>query len=106
MKVLKFMSNDYILYLINFFILYLIYLNYILNQNYNLFIEILIICVIYYFISLIISFTIVFLLFLKVRKKLGKDMLLVSKLKLVANIFNEFFDEIHCIEDLELKLNS
>ena len=33
-------------------------------------------------------------------------MLLVSKLKLVANIFNEFFDEIHCIEDLELKLNS
>ena len=39
-------------------------------------------------------------------KNLGKDMLLVSKLKLVANIFNEFFDEIHCIEDLELKLNS
>lgn len=105
MKVLKFISNDYILYIINFFILYIVYSNYILSLNYNLIIEVFIICGLYYLISLLTSFTIVFLLFFKIRKYLEKDMLFITKLRLVANVFNEFFDEIHSTKDFELKLN-
>lgn len=104
MKIFKFFSNDYILFFINFFIVFVIYINSILSENYNLIIEVLFICITYYFTSILTSFIIVFLLFFKIRNSFKKDMIVFSKLEIVAHIFDEYFDEINSIEDFELKL--
>lgn len=104
MKILKFFSNDYLLFLINFFVVFIIYLNFILNQNYNLIIEVLFICLFYYFTSILTSFIIIFLIFFKIRNSFKKDVILISKLKTIAYVFNEYFEEINSIEEFELKL--
>ena len=104
MKIFKFFSNDYILFFINFFIVFVIYINSILSENYNLIIEVLFICITYYFTSILTSFIIIFLIFFKIRNSFKKDVILISKLKTIAYVFNEYFEEINSIEEFELKL--
>lgn len=75
-----------------------------MNQNYNLIIEVLFICLFYYFTSILTSFIIIFLIFFKIRNSFKKDVILISKLKTIAYVFNEYFEEINSIEEFELKL--
>lgn len=102
MMALKIFTNDIVLFFINLVVLIIIWFNFF-NLNLNIFVEILAIGVLYYLISLLSSFGIVFLLYLQVKDTFKKTSGFFYKLKLVSSIFSEYFDEIFSLEDFKLK---
>ncbi len=103
MKILKIFTNDIILFCINLVMLIIIWFNFI-DFDSNYFIEILAIGLLYYLISLLSSFSIVFLLYLQVKDTFKKSSSFFYKFELISYIFGEYFDEIDTIKDFELKL--
>ena len=106
MKIFKFLFNDYILFFINLFVLIIIYLNFILNENLTILIEILIIGMSYYFISLFTSIIILFFLYICIKNvfDMKTTWSILKKLQIVSYIFYKYFNEINYIKDFELKL--
>lgn len=103
MRILKILTHDIILFCLNLVVLIFIWFNFV-NFDLNNFIEILVMGILYYLISLVTSFTIVFLLYLQVKNSFKKCSGFFYKLGLVSSIFSEYFDEICSVEDFELKI--
>lgn len=104
MKIFKALTSDIVLFIINFVVLVFIWFNFF-NHNSNIFIEVFFIGVLYYLVSLLTSFIVVFLLYLKIKSIFEIDInkSLFYRLEIVSHIFSEYFDEIHEIKDFELK---
>lgn len=103
MRILRIFTNDIVLFFINLVAVISIWFNFV-DFDSNYFIEILAIGVLYYLISLLNSFGIVFLLYLQVKDTFKKNSGFFYNLELVSYIFSEYFDEIYSVKDFELKL--
>lgn len=105
MKILKTLTNDYVLFSISFTVVFFIWFNY-LNSNFSIFIEVIIVGVLYYFISLFTSIAVVFLIYLKIKNTFDKDKYLsiFHKLEIVTYIFSKYHDDINTTKDFQLKL--
>jgi hypothetical protein len=107
MNVIKFLVNDYVMFIFNILTLVLIYLVFIDSRMFSLLIEILMIGIIYYFFSLLYTFCIVILIYLKVKKSFRRNLKwnIFKKLEIVSSVFDKYFDEIDYIDDLKLKIS-
>lgn len=105
MKILKLLTNDYVLFLITLILMSFVYMN-IEYQFFNMFIEILLIGILYYLISLLVSSIVMILLYLSVKSVFQNKTKynIFKKLEIVSIIFSEYFDEINSSKDFERKL--
>ena len=106
MKIFKLLTNDVVLFCINLLILASVYHHILYSQDFNIFIEISLLALFYYLISLSTSLSILLLLYLKVKSTFGRNVQwsIFKKLEIMSYIFSEYFDEINCSKDLDLKV--
>jgi len=105
LRILKFITNDFILFLVNITILTLIYYNYI-YQSFDIIKEILLITISYYLISLVTSASITISLYIIVKPVFYGIIkyTILKKLEIISYIFSEYYDDINNLKDFELKL--